>query len=264
MPVPYFPDEPWEVVHRYEKDGKLHVIFQSPWDDERVARFKFGFELGVEPDQRGPLSANERISYEIGEILGLPVRPIQFYNYHGLRGHLAWAVSHTARPWNQLDWDIKRHPQRFLHQPDILARMLVYDIFIYNHDRHEGNILVTERSRDGAHDVYLIDHDLALFGRYRKWSTFRWWHKAWDDPSIFIRTLDVRAAVRRFEQLEPTVADIEAIPGHVLERMVDGIVDLSEGYLTHFEAHTIKQMLARRQEKLRGLLEQWCLNEALF
>ncbi len=105
--------------------------------------------------------------------------------------------------------------------------MLVYDIFIYNHDRHEGNILVTERSRDGAHDVYLIDHDLALFGRYRKWSTFRWWHKAWDDPSIFIRTLDVRAAVRRFEQLEPTVADIEAI-GHVLERMVDGIVDLSE------------------------------------
>lgn len=264
MPVPYFPDEPWEVVHRRVKDGKLHVIFQSPWDVERVARFKFGFELGVDPDQRGPLSANERIAYEIGELLRLPVRPIQFYNYHGLRGHLAWAVSQTAKPWSQLDWHIKRHPQRFLHQPDILAKMLVYDIFIYNHDRHEGNILVTERSHDGAHDVYLIDHDLALFGRHGKWNTYRWWHKAWEDPRIYIRTPDVRAAVLRFEQLEPTVAAIEAIPGHVLEGMVDGIVDLSEGYLTHFEAHTIKQMLARRQEKLRGLLEQWCLSEALF
>jgi hypothetical protein len=262
--VPYYPDEPWEVAHRHIRDGKLRVILQSPWDPERFARFKYGFELGVDPDQRGPLSANERIGYEIGEMLGLPVRPIQFYNFHGMRGHLAWAISNTARPWNQLDWMIRRQPQRFLRQPDIFARMLVYDIFIYNHDRHEGNILVSARSHQGAHDLYLIDHDLALFGQYGKWKTHRWWHAAWDNPAVYIRTPDVRGAVARFEQLEPTVAAIEAIPGTHLAAMVDGIVDLGEGYLSHFEAHTIKQMLARRQEKLRGMLERWCLSEALF
>jgi hypothetical protein len=142
--------------------------------------------------------------------------------------------------------------------------MLVFDTFIYNHDRHEGNILVTERSHDGAHDVYLIDHDLALFGRYGKWKTHRWWHAAWDNPAVFIRTPDVRAAVQRFDQLEPVVAAIEAIPGTDIAAMVDGIVDLGEGYLSYFEAHTIKQMLTRRQEKLRGILERWCLSEALF
>jgi len=264
VPVPYFPDEPWEVVHKRMRNGKLHVILQSPWDSERVARFKFGFELGVEPEHRGPLSANERIAYEIGELLGLPVRPIQFYNFHGLRGHLAWAITQTAKPWSQLDWTIRRYPTRYLHDPDILLRMFVYDVFLYNHDRHEGNILVTERSRGGAHDVYLIDHDLALFGQYGKWRTHRWWHAAWDDPAVFIRSPDLRTVIQRFEQLEPTVAAIEGIGGTRLERIIDGIIDLGEDYLTHFEAHTIKQMLSRRQEKLRGILERWCRSEALW
>lgn len=264
MPVPYFPDEPWEVAHKRVKDGKLHVILQSPWDPERVARFKFGFELGVDPDLRGPLSANERIAYEIGELLELPVRPVQFYTYHGLKGHLAWAISSAAKPWSQLDWHIKRNPSRFLRQPDILLRMFVYDVFLYNHDRHEGNILVTERSRDGAHDLYLIDHDLALFGQYGKWKTYRWWHEAWDNPAVFIRTPDLRAMIRRFEQLEPTIAAIEGLPGAKLEQMVDGIVELGDGYLSHFEGHTIRQMLSRRQEKLRGVLERWCRSEALI
>ena len=142
-----------------------------------------------------------------------PLRPIQFYNYHGMRGHLAWAVSNTAKPWNQLDWTIRSQPQRFLKDPDVLVRMLVYDIFMYNHDRHEGNILVRRTEPRRGPRPYLIDHDLALFGRYGKWKTHRWWHPAWDNPAIYIRSPDVRAAVARFEQLEPTVAAIEAIAG---------------------------------------------------
>lgn len=264
MPVPYFPDEPWEVVHKSMRRGKLYMILQSPWDEARVARFKFGFELGVERNQTGPLSANERIAYEIGELLGLPVMPVQFYNYHGLRGHLAWAVPQTAKPWSLLDWSIKRHPEKFFRQPDLLQRMFVFDVFIYNHDRHEGNVLVTERSYYGAHDVYLIDHDLAIFGIYGKWRTYRWWHRAWADCGVFLRIPEVKNMVTRFEQLEPTVAAIEGIPRQKIEAVVDGIRDLDEGHLDHFEAHTIKQMLLRRQESLRGMLKRWCLSEALF
>ncbi|MDP2871900.1 MAG: hypothetical protein Q8P31_05110 [Bacillota bacterium] len=264
MPVPYYPDEPWEVVHKRMKDGKLHMILQSPWDEQRVARFKFGFELGVDPDKRGPLSANERISYEIGELLGLPVRPIQFYTYHGLRGHLAWAVTQTAKPWSLLDQMIKRDPARFLSQQDILQRMFVFDLFIYNHDRHEGNVLVTERSYYGAHDVSLIDHDLALFGTYGKWRTHRWWSPAWNDPGIFIRIPEVKGQISRFEQLESAVEEIESLPGSKLDAIVDGVRELEDDYLTHFEAHTIKQMLSRRQETLRDTLRQWCMSEALF
>jgi hypothetical protein len=264
VPVPYFPDEPWEVVHKRMRDGKLYVILQSPWDEERIARFKFGFELGVDPNQRGPLSANERIAYEIGELLGLPVRPIQFYAYHGLRGHIAWAIPQTAKPWSLVDWTIRRNPPRFLSQPDVLQWMFVFDVFIYNHDRHEGNVLVTEQSHYGAHNVWLIDHDLALYGIQAKWKTHRWWQPAWRDPGIYIRIPEVKGLVSRLEQIEPAVAAIEAIPAPAIERVVDGIRDLEEGYLTYFEAHTVKQMLLRRQEELRGIMKRWYLSEALF
>jgi len=264
VPVPFFPDEPWDVVHKRIRQGKLYMILQSPWDTDRYARFKFGFEVGMDPSQCGPLSANERIAYEIGEWLDLPVRPVQFYNYHGLRGHLAWAVTQLAKPWSQLDTTIKRQPARFFRDPAILQRMFVYDVFIYNHDRHEGNILVTESSRGGAHDVFLIDHDLALYGQRVKWRTHRWWHRDWDNPGIFLRAPDLKSMVTRFEQLEASIAAIESIPGRQLAAMVDRIVDLGEGYLSHFEGHTIKQMLARRQEKLRGILAAWCRSEALW
>lgn len=264
MPVPYYPDEPWEVVHKRMRHGKLHVMLASPWTPGRLARFKFGFELGVDPDLRGPLAANERIAYELGEILGLPVRPVQFYHYHGLRGHLAWAVADTARPWARLDDDLRRDPSRFLREPDLLYRMLVYDVFIYNHDRHEGNLLATARGPGGAHDLHLIDHDLALFGQRAKWRTHRWWHPAWDDPNLFARIAELKGMIARFAQLEPAVAAIEAIPAGRIEAIVDGVLDLGEGHLTYFEAQAIKGMLVRRQEKLRGLLERWCLSEALF
>lgn len=262
--MPYFPDEPWEVVHKRIKDGKLYMILQSPWDEERIARFKFGFEVGEDPERHGPLSANERIAYELGELLGLPLRPVQFYAYHGLRGHISWAVTETAKPWSMLDWAIRRDPRRFLSQPDILQWMFVFDVFIFNHDRHEANVLVTERSYYGAHDIFLIDHDLALYGIRAKWKTHRWWQPAWRDPGIFIRIPEVKALVCRMEEIEPAIAAIESIERDQIERIVDGIRDLDEGYLTHFEAHTVKQMLFRRQEELRGIMRRWCLSEAIF
>ena len=104
MPVGYYTYETWDEAHRSVARNKIHVILQSLDNPGRLAHFKFGFELGVEPDLRGPLSANERISYEIAELLDLPIMPVQFYRHRGLRGHLRWAVPFTSQNWSYVDF----------------------------------------------------------------------------------------------------------------------------------------------------------------
>ena len=240
-------------------NNKLHVILQSLDNPKRVAYFKFGFELGVDPGYKGPLSANERIAYEIGEIMDLPLMPVQFYRHLGLRGHLRWAVPKTSRNWSFAETWVRHNIRRHFRDPGVLVRMFVFDVFTCNHDRHEGNVLFTVSSAGAKHDLYLIDHDLALYGTQRKWQRYPYDSVRWFDAARFLRLTEVGDLVSGYEDFEPAVETVKQIHDDRIDAMVDGVSALEDGsYLSSREADMVKAMLKMRRERLEPMLRKWC------
>lgn len=240
-------------------NNKLHVILQSRDNPGRLAHFKFGFELGVDPDFRGPLSANERIAYEIAELMDLPVMPVQFYRHLGLRGHLRWAVPFTVQNWSFVDFWVKRDLRRYFRNPDALVRMFVFDVFVCNHDRHEGNVLYTISPASVKHEIYLIDHDLALYGTERKWRRFAYTDPHWFNAGRFLRLNEVAELIKSYDDLRPSIEMALAIPDHRIDQIVDGVRELEEGaYLSDHEADVIKNMLRIRKNRLEATFREWC------
>ncbi len=257
--IGYYSFEEWKEVHRYVSAQKLRVILESQDNPGRIAHFKFGYEVGVDRGYHGPLSANERIAYEIAEILDLPVMPVQFYRHLGLRGHLRWAVPHTSQNWSFLDHQARTQMVRFFNLPDVLVRMFVFDVFICNHDRHEGNVIYTLAPRTSKHDIYLIDHDLALYGTQRKWRRYSYGHPRWFSAGVFLRVEEVKSLISGYADLRPYVEQVRSIPLNRLYRIVDGIRELEDGvYLTMHEADVIKAILRLRQARLCDTMRAWC------
>lgn len=226
---------------------------------KRLAYFKFGFELGVDPDLRGPLSANERIAYEIAEMMDLPVMPVQFYRHLGLRGHLRWAVPFTSQNWSFVHYAARKDIRRYFNAPDAFLRMFVFDVFTCNHDRHEGNLIYTVTPHYQKHDIYLIDHDLALYGTERKWRRYPYDDPHWFEAHRFLRISEVAQLVTGYEDFRTAVDTVRAIPLAKLNAIVDGVLELDKGaYLSLHEATVIKAMLKLRQQRIEHMMREWC------
>jgi hypothetical protein len=259
MAVGYYSFENWEEVHRSHARNKLHVVLQSLDNPRRIAHFKFGFELGVDPEFHGPLSGNERIAYELAEMLDLPVMPVQFYRHLGLKGHIRWAVPYTSSNWSFLEVGMRRNIPRYFNDPEVLVRMFVFDVWTCNHDRHEGNVLYTVSPSRSKHDIFLIDHDLALYGTERKWHRFDYRHHLWFQAEPFLRLIEVGRLVKSYETLRPTVEAVTGIPDEVVDAIVDGVHEVEDGtYLSSREAWVIKKMLRLRKDRLESMFREWC------
>jgi hypothetical protein len=191
--------------------------------------------------------------------MDLPVMPVQFYRHKGMPGHIRWAVPATAQNWSFADIWVRRDIPRYFNDPEVLIRMFVFDVFVCNHDRHEGNILYTVSSTNGKHDLYLIDHDLALFGTERKWRRFSYDDPHWFEADRFLRLEEVQGLVHSFADLLPAIEMIEAISDEKIDSMVLGVRDLEElSYLDDREAHVIRSMLKLRKTRIELMLRKWC------
>ena len=106
--------------------------------------------------------ANEMISAEIGRFLRLPIPPFSIVQTQIVSSPVMFAT---------LDFNYEQDPLPPIDAqvcvaalPRICTGVLLFDILIANHDRHDENIVVDSNRRPKR--MRIFDHELALFGGF--------------------------------------------------------------------------------------------------
>jgi hypothetical protein len=247
--------ENWELVKKLSSRRKLGTVWlvrRSKGGQIETGYFKFSIPQSER--YMGPLLGNELLAYQLASRLHLPTARVEAAKIEGQLG-----VVSLARPepqlykWTQLNRQIHRNIPSFILRPDRLLKMLVFDIWICNIDRHGKNLIVYPVGE--KYDFYLIDHGLSLLGAMR-WQGFSWDHPHWERVVGYNRNYvrGLSKYIRNYEQLKPYVKEIQHIPYQELETLVDSVPLIM---LSSENKKTVKQLLLLRQKKLHTIVQQW-------
>lgn len=202
----------------------------------------------------GPIAANERLAYELGTMLSLPVAGIQFLTWDGMDG----VVSHCIPGHEPLEW-------RFLPQPakdafldcfengELLPFVGLFDAWIANTDRHADNLMFS-RTDNGKYVFYMIDHGLAFLGQTGKFANSSWIDPAWLDMGNFLRIAEVTSMMLKSESLDGYAARIQRIDDNDIQCIVNGVPN---GYITREEKASTARLLIDRRNKFDEMLRRW-------
>lgn len=141
----------------------------------------------------------------------------------------------------------------------LAARILLFDVFIVNTDRHAGNLAVVRR-REGESDVYVYDHSHALLGggshdpgpdrlRKDKWLGC--------DGSVGNLHCLLRL-VNSSDQIEAAIPAIEAIPDSLIDAAA---LEARSCGMTSADSELVVSALQRRRDGIRELIAE---NRAQF
>lgn len=106
--------------------------------------------------------ANEYICGELAHFLGLPIPPFAIAESEQLKRAIVFStidINFDGRDFSPVE------PEFCVKQLESLcAGILVFDVLIANSDRHDGNVVVNHDEQPT--EIYLYDHDVALFGYF--------------------------------------------------------------------------------------------------
>lgn len=103
--------------------------------------------------------ANEFVTHQLAQIVGLNVPTGGLRDVRGDTKFFSEYLEGSRRLVELGKDDLKSKLTRW----EDLLKILCFDIWVMNHDRHFGNLLVKKNGK--AHDLYLIDHDHTLLGK---------------------------------------------------------------------------------------------------
>jgi len=241
----------------YKKQGSVWKVKAT---DGTAGYFKY-----VTPRQwywSGPMVANELISAALARKLGFPVAELQETEIAMHRGSpVRGIVSMSARAWEVIPWaDAGEHvfndPESHVKDTDLLAALIVFDVWITNLDRFLGANLILYRNRPSEmYNWYLIDHGNCLYGSPRKWE-----RGAWNDP-LWDRITTSRYTPKGLEhlqtswpKLEPMIEKIEALS---VAEIDEALRSASHLILRNKERAFIRRLLLARQKRLRQMFTDW-------
>jgi hypothetical protein len=149
----------WVQIGIEKKSGVLNVIKDSSdVADMTVAWFKYRIN-----NDAGPIPANEFICSKLGQLLHLPVAKIQFKEFAGHLGTLSFIVAPEPNKWAHFPY--KTSLPAHIENYDLLAEIIVFDVFINNLDRNPDNIIYSKvPTRRNKYFLHLIDHGHCLLG----------------------------------------------------------------------------------------------------
>lgn len=224
-----------------------------------------GYFKFVTPEQwyySGPMVANELISAALAKQLGFPVADLQEARVTAADGVVRRGIvslSVTAReviPWGEAGDQVFKNPVRHVNQPDLLAALIVFDVWITNLDRSLGaNLILYRNNPADRYSWYLIDHGNCLYGSPRKWELWPQNSPLWDriTPSRYTPK-GLVGLQTSWPKLLPMIEKIEALTeadiDHALTSASDEILQSTERAFT-------RQLLLDRQKKLRQIFIDW-------
>lgn len=237
----------WIQIGQEKKSGVLNVVKNSSdVADISVAWFKYRTT-----EEAGPIPANEFISSKLGRLLNLPVAKIQFKEFAGHHGTLSFSVATEPYKWAQFPY--KSNLAAHIFNYDLLADILVFDVFINNLDRNPDNLIYSKVSTTrNKYDLHLIDHGHCLLGPSQQPTP--------NDNFNF----DQHIQIPEFKELLTNGMDffhdaINRISNTVTEAEIDRIMsEIPEQYLNEEQKNHTKAMILYRKEKLYNEYETKC------
>lgn len=197
------------------------------------------------PEPQPHLLANEQISKNLADLLSLPVQPARIVN---LRGERLFGSLLEAGLRDMKTVRLKR--DRLANWPDMPA-ILVFDIFICNLDRHQGNSLALISGRTGArYQLRIMDHSHALMGSSLADSAV-----LQDEFGLakYLNFYRLNTLIEEEVEFEPALASLERL---TKEEISWAVGNLPEEWLPNYRENCpiITRALLRRKERVRELL----------
>lgn len=246
--LPYFShgDQWIEIDRRNTSYCKIVILKESNGSNHGFFKFK--------ERSYGPIAANERVAYELGTLLELPVAGIQFLTWDGMDG----VVSHRIPGHEPLEWKfLPEHTKAALpdsfENGEILPYVGVFDAWITNYDRHVDNLMFS-RTDNGKYMFYMIDHGLAFLGQKGKFANSSWNDPEWLDIEKFLRIADIRSNMIKLESFDNYTAGIRSMNDDDIWKLVNG---MPEGYITEEERASTARLLIDRKLRLDEMLRRW-------
>jgi hypothetical protein len=191
------------------------------------------------------VAANEIVSSEIGKRLGLPMLDSRIVE---MGGQLFFASTWMQKP--------SFHPQMTrdlfarCENRDRVYQLVVFDAWICNRDRHEGNLLVRTMGRAAAprHMLLLNDHSHAFVWPNEDANDLA---RRVDEPLASCISIDyVKAEVKDSQQLSSAIRMVEQLSESSLELLLGSV---PEELLRSADRTLYQRYLLARQAKLRQL-----------
>lgn len=212
------------------------------------------FKINSKRSQNRQLLVNELITYRLAKRLHLNIPTVQYIKVQGRSGILS--IAHTASRlynWNQYTNFVRNQPVSQLHNPNLLLKTFVFDIWVCNIDRHGGNLMVYKSGT--KYDFYMIDHGLTLLGALK--NRRRYWNSPyWDNFNKYNNHLlkGLRSYINSYEQLSPHVHEIQQLSSQQIKLILNKI---PPSLLSKQNRIVVGKLLLHRQNKLDVILKRW-------
>lgn len=212
-------------------------------------------------NKRNPyLIANEWIAANIGWFLRLPIPPFALMRHSEGSQRLFASLDYGGRDVQPEDTDADTLLQSL---SNACAEVLLFDIFIANPDRHEGNLKVDNATKPTQIEV--IDHDCALFGNKKGKGQERLGGLLGTDslglwPGIHGKTSPLHkliGSLRSAESMPETAQRISGIPDWFIERVCSECEGLGP---TSAEIELVSRFLRDRKHRVLDIVKnnkQW-------
>lgn len=246
--MPYFSrGDHWiEIDRRHTSYCKIVILKESNGLNRGFFKFK--------ERTYGPIAANERLAYELGSLLELPVAGIQFLTWDGMEGVVSHRIpGHEPLEWRFLPEQAKAALPDTFENGEILPMVGIFDAWITNYDRHPDNLMFS-RTDNGKYMFYIIDHGLAFLGQTDKFANSSWNDSAWLDMEKFLRIAEIRTLMLRSQSTVEFTRRIQGIADNEISNLVDGI---PENYLARDERNLTARLLIDRKMKLEEMMRRW-------
>ncbi|WP_419879623.1 HipA family kinase [Brevibacillus centrosporus] len=258
------------------------------WKFKRVVRNRYGRQIWMVTNRKGakgyfkfPSSqkrkelriqaANEYIAAYLAKSVGLPAATVRRATVKGPKGmKRKGLVSIKANakkllPWKEIPKAAYTEPEKYLEKADLLAQVIPFDAWIMNPDRTNHNLILFQNKYARRYKWYLIDHEIALFGKPNQWklrkARKRFRCKKQYKFSLLSkkgRRLLIPKGLKSFwarhpEASEAMITKIEYLPRSVIRKALGSV---PRGYLKKTEKKFIKNVLISRQKKVRRLVQE--------
>lgn len=196
----------------------------------------------------GPyIPANELIAAELANAADIPVLPWQFIQLPS--GDLGWGSLRV----DTADF-ANMGPTIFasLDEPDMISAVAVFDLWIGNTDRHNGNLLGRRNRRGGGYSLLANDHSHALV-REMFDPTQLYQHYQSIPMNAYFRSNVLRANVTLCDHFKETLELIESLDESDIRSIVEGVPD---NWMSGSIRKAVADFLIGRAQNLRTLLNQ--------
>lgn len=206
---------------------------------------------------------NEVLGWVLADRLSLPCAQAQFASLPDATGQIKDGIlSFRVTGVELIEWpivpdEIRQNLAKYVLNHDDIAKIAIFDVWTYNNDRSTANLIISRKLEwKKKYLIYMIDHEECFYG-YAETCNRHDQDGMWMNPDSFIHIPEVKSIIN-YSQVDSFIADIENITDDELKQLIGMI---PSRYYNPNQADTVFNILQKRRNILRTLIQDWCKKE---